>query len=94
MPRKEGVPNSNRFQAAESLPLPAKLLLKLKFGYEDSFRNSFGSIDETESYLESIVPHLQAHFCLESLGSKVQIEVLIRYQIDQFFINAFLALEG
>ena len=55
--------------------LPATNLMKLQIGYDDTFRNSFASTAETETYLDAMVVHLKAHFCLASLGTKVDVVV-------------------
>ena len=54
--------------------MPAAQLLKIKIGYEDSFANSFDSPADIDTYLNSMVVHLQAHMCLDSLGTKIQLE--------------------
>lgn len=52
--------------------LPANGLMKVKLGYDDSFRNDFSSVSDAETYLEAMMTHVQAHFCLDSLGKSLQ----------------------
>ena len=48
----------------------------LQIGYEDTFYNSFnGGTSEIDSYIAAMMTHLQAFFCLDSLGTKIQVEV-------------------
>merc|ERR1719433_1441998 len=55
--------------------LPDKMSMKIKFGYEDTFYNSFGGdTSSVDSYIDQIVTHLQAFYCLDSLGTKVEIQ--------------------
>ena len=47
-----------------------------QFGYEDTFYNSFGGdTSAVDSYIDQITTHLQAFYCLDSLGTKVEIQV-------------------
>ena len=59
----------------------------MQIGYEDTFYNSFGgSTSEIDNYIASMMTHIQAFFCLDSLGTKIQVEVnkngLIVYQFN------------
>lgn len=54
--------------------LPATNLLQIRAGYDDGFLNQVGSVSEAESYIEAVLPHVQAFFCHESLGTQVKIE--------------------
>ena len=54
--------------------MPASQLMEIKIGYDDNFAESFDSAAEIETYLNSMVVHVQAHFCLDSLGTKIQLE--------------------
>ena len=55
--------------------MPGFQKLKVKVGYEDSFRNSFASAADVDTYLNAMMTHVQAHYCLDSLGTKVAVEV-------------------
>ena len=46
-----------------------------QIGYDDTFKNSFAGDNEINTYLNGMVVHVQAHFCLDSLGTKVKVEV-------------------
>lgn len=54
--------------------IPTTNLMKLKIGYDDTFKNSFSSDSEVDPYLNAMVAHVQAHFCLASLGTKIKVE--------------------
>ena len=67
------MPSQERFA---DRALPSTNLLKIKIGYDDSFLADFGnSVSATETYLDAMVAHVQAHFCLDSLGTKVKVQV-------------------
>lgn len=51
--------------------LPSTNKLTIKIGYDDSFN---ADTSDPAAYLNAMVTHVQAHFCLDSLGSKVQVE--------------------
>ena len=55
--------------------MPGFQKMKVKVGYEDSFRNSFSNAADVDTYLNAMMTHVQAHFCLNSLGTKVAVEV-------------------
>ena len=67
--------NFTKVKVSENVALPQTQLLKLKVGYDDSFLGSFASKADMETYLNAMLTHVQAHYCLEALGSKVQTEV-------------------
>ena len=56
--------------------LPANGVMEVKFGYEDTFRYSFGSEQEANSFVDQLMPHMQAYYCLPSLGTQVKVQVI------------------
>ena len=60
--------------------------IKIQIGYDDSWKNSFGSsTSQSTSYINSMLTHIQAYFCHESLGTKIKIQVYIQiYKITKF----------
>ena len=57
-------------------PLPETMLLSLRFGYDEGFLDKTGSHDNAEAYIHSTMPHVQAHYCHSSLGTKIQLEIV------------------
>lgn len=54
---------------------PATGLLQIRAGYDDGFLSKVGgSAGDAEAYIESSLPHVQASFCHESLGTKIVIQ--------------------
>ena len=66
-----------------------------QFGYEDTFYNSFGGdTSSVDSYIDQIVTHLQAFYCLDSLGTKVEIQVGLKQRAIFDFTNNFFYHEN
>jgi len=50
-------------------------LLQIRTGYDDGFLAKVGGTTAAaESYIKSALPHVQAHYCQKSLGTKIAIE--------------------
>ena len=58
--------------AGQCTSLPETNLMRVKVGYDDTFRNSESA---PAAYLDAMFTHVQTFFCDPSLGSKIQIEV-------------------
>ena len=61
----------------KNINLKIQLLLSLlkQAGYDDGFLNKVGgSAAQAESYIKSALPHVQAAYCHESLGTKISIQ--------------------
>ena len=61
--------------AGQCSELPPTNLMKVKVGYDDTFRADTGSATAVNNYLDAMFTHVQTFFCDPSLGSKIQIEV-------------------
>ena len=54
----------------------AKIHFSIQIGYDDTWYNEFsGDTSAIDTYLNGMVTHIQAHYCLASLGTKIQVEV-------------------
>lgn len=51
--------------------LPPTMKLRIKVGYDDSFRRQVGNVN---SWVNSVFTHVQTHYCHPSLGTKIQIQ--------------------
>jgi hypothetical protein len=65
--------------------IPPKNILKLKYGYDDSFFISFDNDTEaSEKFIAEVICHSQTHYCHESLGAEIQLEVNAKPRKDHF----------
>ena len=69
---EEAVQFAANCAAGQCTSLPETNLMRVKVGYDDTFRNSE---NDAAAYLDAMFTHVQTFFCDPSLGSKIQIEV-------------------
>jgi hypothetical protein len=60
--------------------IPPKNFLKLKYGYDDTWFNSFDGDTaskkaQIKAFIDSMITHMQVHFCHVSLGTEITLEV-------------------
>merc|ERR1712051_490124 len=56
--------------------MPAKQKMQIKIHYDDTFNSDTSDVT---IYIDSMVTHLQAHFCQISLGTQIQVEAIDGY---------------
>ena len=58
-----------------------------QIGYDDTWHNSFGGdTSASTTYINSMITHMQAWMCLDSLGTKIDLEVS-DFPLYDFFEN-------
>jgi len=64
--------------------MPDKQSMKIKIGYDDTWHNSFGGdTSASTTYINSMITHMQAWMCLDSLGTKIDLETTGDYTYHQ-----------
>ena len=55
--------------------IPPSNELTIQIGYDDSFKNSFQSQEALNTYVHQLLTHSQAYYCMESLGTKIELKL-------------------
>merc|ERR1711953_732055 len=55
--------------------IPPSNELTIQIGYDDSFRNAFQSQEAANIYIFQLLTHSQAYYCMESLGTKIELKL-------------------
>ena len=64
------------YDTSDCVAVPDTNQLDLKVGYDDRFLESFSNSHEAaEDYIYQLLTHVQAAYCADTLGTKIQIQV-------------------